>query len=82
MQSYLSVVNLSSNAAVSVFCDDYELFREIYRSYASPPRRCPAGSVRITVYDASDRLIFDLWLPFSSNTHHTLFIYDGFYKFS
>lgn len=80
MHSCISVKN-SSSLPISVYTDDVLLVSNFDSKKSSICKSVECGSIRITVFDIREQLLFDIWVSVAPSSRHTLEIFDTGYTF-
>ncbi len=80
MYSCISVKN-SSSLPVSVYADDTILLSCFSSKSQSICKAVSIGTVRITVFDICDKMLFDIWVSIAPTSRHILEIFDTEYTF-
>ena len=73
MYAYITLRNLSSYPVITIYINDTLYFRDVISD--SNCKACPTGSVKITVLDNREKIIFDLYLPVKPLSSYILEVY-------
>ena len=81
MQSLFAVKNATSFPVISIGIDGERIFSDIIKGDTSPYIFLPSGSIALSVFNNSGKLIFDEWISVPPQKKLILSVYDQGLKF-